>query len=139
MAADAALLWLNIAITSTLLVVFCVAAVFRRASRSTPPKKPPLLLAQTQPLPPPSDPKWAQLETDQAELFSTLGKLTTTVKRLSSRAGMQDVRARGEAREAPPKGTSKAELLRFYGMSGKVGPSFAQAQLELDRDRSTDN
>jgi len=112
-----------------LVLVGCVVAVLRMASRSTPPAK----RQASPPATPPSEAQLATLAADQAELFSTLGKLTTTVKRLSSRAGMQDYRERAATVEAPPIGTSKAELLRHYGMSGKVGPAFAQAQLDLER------
>lgn len=61
--------------------------------------------------------RFAKVEADQAELFSTLSKLTTTVKRLSSRAGMQDVRDR-QGSTVPPIGTPKAELRKFYGVKG---------------------
>lgn len=67
-------------------------------------------------------------------MFSTLEKLTTTVKRISSRQGMRDLRER-EAEDAaapPPPGTSKAALLRYYGLSGKVGPAFARKQMEFE-------
>ena len=80
----------------------------------------------------------ATLVADQAALFSAFEKMALTVKRLSSRAGMRDVRDR-QATEAPPKGTPKAELLRHYGMSGKVGPEFAQAQLRMERERDTEH
>ena len=85
---------------------------------------------------PSSDAALAQLMADQAALYSTLEKLTTTVKRLSSRKGMQDLREREAAPpEAPPVGSDKATLLRHYGMAGKVGPAFAQAQLQLEHRR----
>jgi hypothetical protein len=81
----------------------------------------------------------AQMAADQAALFSTLEKLTTTIKRLSSRAGMQDRRERSkEEREfadqasPPPVGASKTELLRHYGMAGKIGPDFARAQQQYE-------
>lgn len=109
---------------------YALGALKRGSASTRPTKQPPL-----PPPTPPSDTALAQVMADQAELFSTLGKLTTTVKRLSSRQGMQDVRARREAEDsnsAPPVGTSKADLLRYYGMSGKVGPAFAQAQRELE-------
>jgi len=129
MDADAPLfLWLMLTLWP-LAAVCCVVAVSKLASRSTPRAKP----KDSPPQTPLSEAQLATLAADQAELFSTLGKLTTTVKRLSSRAGMQELRERREAPEAPPVGTSKAELLKHYGMSGKVGPAFAQAQLELER------
>jgi hypothetical protein len=63
----------------------------------------------------------ASLQADQAELYATLEKLTTTVKRLSSRAGMQELReqrnghessGRASGQNPPPTGAPKAELLR---------------------------
>jgi predicted secreted protein len=81
---------------------------------------------------PPSESTLAKLAADQAEVFSSLESLATTVKRLSSRRGMQDMRAR---REAEPM--SKAELLRSLNMSGLTGAAFAQRQLQLERERST--
>lgn len=118
-------------ITSLCWLVGCALVAWRWGSRSTPRRK----QADAPPSTPPSEAHLARLEADQAELFSTLEKLTTTVKRLSSRAGMQDVRARSAQAEqaAPPKGAPKADLLRHYGMSGKVGPAFAQAQLDIER------
>ncbi len=47
---------------------------------------------------------------------------------------MRELRER-EAEDAagpPPPGTSKADLLRFYGLSGKVGPAFARKQMEFE-------
>jgi len=142
MNADVLLLLLNTGITLTLLVAYCVAAVLRRDSRSTRPPKQPRSPPPTQLSENPSDLDLAKLAIDQAELFSTLGKLTTTVKRLSSRQGMQDSRARKEngSNSDPPVGTSKAELLRHYGMSGKVGPEFARAQQQFElRDRDNND
>lgn len=131
---NSALLWLLTMQTTLLcsLVVFAVVA-WRRGSRSTRSAKQPT----TPPVTPTSDAVLAQMQADQAALFSTLEKLTTTVKRVSSRAGMRDLREREHAApEAPPVGASKAELLRHYGMSGKIGPAFAQAQLELETSRA---
>jgi len=119
--------WLITLTWSLSLVVGCVRAYFWLASASTPRKK---LREPPQPIPPSA---LAGLQADQAELFSTLEKLTTTVKRLSSRAAMRE-RREGEAEGShPPIGTNKADLLRHYGMSGKVGPAFAQAQLDIER------
>jgi hypothetical protein len=73
----------------------------------------------------------ATLVADQAALFSAFEKMAVTVKRLSSRAGMRDVRDR-QATAAPPEGTSKADLYRHYGFAGKVGPDFARAQQEFE-------
>jgi len=77
---------------------------------------------------PPSETKLAALSADQAELFSTLEKLTTTVKRLSSRSGMQQLRERDPG--PPPPGASKAEVRRYYGFTHD-GPEFAKHQLQL--------
>lgn len=134
--ADSVLLWL-LAMTIALLflVVGCVVAFSSRGSASTRRKK-------SEPEQPPtqiSAAAMAQMAADQAELFSTLEKLTTTVKRLSSRQGMRDIREREAESSAspPPIGTSKADLLRHYGMHGKVGPEFARAQQELELKQRT--
>lgn len=134
---SALLLLLLTSITSTCLAAGCVVALFRRGSASTRRAKPPSSPPET----PPSEAALAALAADQAELFSTLSKLTTTVKRLSSRQGLQDVRAREATAERtdPPRGTPKAELLRHYGMSGKVGPAFAQAQLDIEARNETEH
>jgi hypothetical protein len=126
-----ALLWLLLIVTaSTCLLAWCVLGVWLKGSRSTQSRKSP-------PSPPPiqtSDAALAQLQADQAALFSTLEKLTTTVKRLSSRNAMRERREQ-PAGARPPPGTPKAELLRYYGMAGKTGPAFAQAQMDLDAAR----
>lgn len=118
-------------LTLTSLLAGCAFGAWHMASRST-------RTTKRQPSPPATLPselqsQIASLQADQAASYSTLEKLTTTVKRLSSRQGMRDRRDRDQAEfDDPPKGTSKADLLRHYGMSGKVGPAFAQAQLELE-------
>lgn len=126
-------LWsLITAILLILLLVGCVAACWNRDSPS-------IRRRRSTPEPPSTstlDARIAQVLADQAELFSTLEKLTTTVKRLSSRQGMRD--AREESRSSrdsnpPPVGAAKVDLLRYYGMAGKTGPNFAQAQLDLER------
>lgn len=105
-------------------------AVWKRDSASTPRRKSAAPPEET----PTSDIRTAlaQVQVDQAALFSTLEKLTTTVKRLSSRNGMRELRSERETTEAPPLGASKADLLRHYGMRGKVGPEFARAQQEME-------
>lgn len=80
--------------------------------------------------------KLAQMETDQASLFSTLEKLTTTVKRVSSRQGMRDLRERESAEPRP--GATKVEVLRHYGLAGKVGTDFYQRHLAIERELSGD-
>jgi hypothetical protein len=109
-------------ILSGLAVVASAVACWIAVSRASQLSKSLHALAQT----PPSDVKLAQAMADQAELFSTLEKLTTTVKRLSSRAGMREV----QADEPPPKGASKAELRRYYGFE-RDGPDFARRQMQL--------
>lgn len=135
MALNAAQWLLVTLISSGLLVVGFALASWLGASRSTRGRRPPDLPEPTQnSLDPSVTAALARLEADQAALFSTLEKLTMTVKRLSSRAGMQDLRAeRASSTSEPPEGTSKAELLRHYGMSGKVGPDFAREQLRRER------
>ena len=84
----------------------------------------------------------AQLREEVDSLCSTLEKNSTTVKRLSSRAGMREHRERNQPGSPPPVGTAKADLLRYYGMSGKVGPAFAQAQMSMfpaTREESTEH
>lgn len=119
------LIWL------TLLVVVCVSALCLRAFLFTPRAKPPASPPET-----PSSAlrsEIASVREDVASLQSTLEKNSTTLKRLSSRAGMREIRERRESASAPPQGAPKAELYRHYGMSGKVGPAFAVAQLQLER------
>jgi len=125
---DAALWSLGIAIFSLSVAVCSVLVCWRTGTRCTRALKSlrGLVLTQT------SDAKLSRALADQAELFSTLERLTTTVKRLSSRAGMQDVRARGSQEgEPPPVGTSKAELRRHYGLVGKSAPEIARAQFSM--------
>lgn len=119
----------------TLLLAGFAVAAWSRASASTRRSKQPASPPQT----PPSEIHLATLAADQAELFSTLGKLTTTVKRLSSRQGMQDVRDRRATAEAPALGTSKAELLKHYGLSGATGPTFYQRQMGFEQQQGASN
>lgn len=108
-------------------------------SRSTPPKKQPPSPQVTPDSGTPSVLAALQrLEADQASLSSTLESVVTTTKRLSSRQGMRDLRARRAAAEQPaepPTGASKADLYRYYGMAGKVGPEFAREQMRRERDQ----
>lgn len=116
--------WLIIATLSSACVAALVAAFWTRVSASTrPPKRP-------ESPPPIPNSALASLQADQAELYSQFEKMAVTVKRLSSRHAMRD--RRDSPPDAPPVGTSKADLLRHYGMSGKVGPEFARAQQELE-------
>lgn len=97
-------------ISSLLVAATCVVGYFRLASRFTALAKwaRGLVLTKT------SDAVAAQINADLAESFSTLEKLTTTVKRLSSRHGMQDMRERRSTQGPPPPGASKAELRAYY-------------------------
>src|SRR5262245_39897333 len=100
---------LFLSLTSILLnavIAAFVIASWRRASRSTRPSKQP-----ESPAPIPAS-ELASLQVDQAALFSSLEKLSTTVKRLSSREGMR--RLREEKPSAPPVGAPKRELLKYY-------------------------
>lgn len=75
-----------------------------------------------------------ELEADQVSLSSSYEKVARELKRLNSRAGMREFRAESTQAELPipPVGTSKADLLRHYGMAGKVGPDFARAQMQRE-------
>jgi len=131
MGSNALLLSLATLTLLAFLVAACALVAWKRACRSTrSPKRSP-----SEPPTQSSDAVLAQLMADQASLYSTLEKLTTTVKRLSSRNGMRELRERDENPGEPPVGSDKVTLLRHYGMSGKVGPAFAQAQLSLEARR----
>jgi hypothetical protein len=80
-----------------------------------------------------------ELELEVVSLSSSFEKVTKQLMRLNSRAGMRELREQSSHSEAPPVGAPKADLLKHYGMSGKVGPSFAQAQLELERNSQRSN
>lgn len=124
------LLWIMTVISTSLAVVFAVVA-FRAVSRSTPSRKQP-----PSPPPTPSSEGLLRVQADVAELSSAVESLATTVKRLSSRKGMADLRERRRAEEEqptpPPPGADKGTLYKFYGLSGKAGPAFARAQLDLE-------
>lgn len=131
------LFWLTMTICLTLLTAVSARALWRLGSASTRAAKPPRSQEATPSSPPASE--LASLREDVASLYSVLEKNSTTLKRLSSRQGMRDLREReqseGGPSTPPPVGASKAEMLRYYGMSGKVGPAFAQAQLEFEQRR----
>jgi len=116
------LLWFSV-LTSTssmLLSVACAAVSSRLALRATRALK----------RKPPSELILAKLATDQAEVFSSLESLATTVKRMSSRHAMQARRSNQAVNEPPPPGTPKAELRRYYGFK-QDGPDFARRQLSV--------
>jgi len=132
---NSALPWLlTMAIASLPWGVAFAVRSWRAASRSTQrPKSPPSPEGT-----PVSRGEFAKLEADVGELFSALSKNSTTLRRLSSRAGMEDVRARQAAppsATAPPLGASKVELRRFYGLEGKSPREIAQQQLKLVANR----
>jgi len=114
--------WFSLAtsILSLSLVAVCVGVCSRLASRCTRALK----------RRPPSESILNQLAVDQAGLSSALQSMATTVKRLSSRHGMQDLRSRQVASEPPPPGASKSEIRKFYGFT-QDGPEFARRQLQL--------
>jgi len=113
-----------IMITSICSLAMCALAVWSMASRSTRSTKRPNSPEATH------SSAIAALQADQAALFSTLEKLTTTVKRLSSRQGMRDGRAEPEV---PPVGTPKQKLREFYGLTGKSPAQVAAEQFERER------
>jgi len=106
-----------------------VAARWRWASPATRPKNAKPLPAPT----PPSEGTLAQMQADQVALFSAVEKIANTVKRISSRHAMQETRAQ----DSQELTGSKADMLRKLGMAGKVGPQFAQAQLEYEANQRT--
>lgn len=127
---------LGITMASAFWLVARARGSSRRASRATTPES---QLASLDPTLQELRRRLSTVEADQVDLSSSQEKLHTTVKRLTSRAGMQELRERRSHSSPPPVGTSKADLLRHYGMSGKIGPAFAQAQLELERDTQRTN
>jgi len=132
-------LWLLVTvILLPLLAVVFALACWLVASRSTPSRK---SKPSTEPTPI-SDAGLARVQADQAELFSTLEKLTTTVKRLSSRAGMEDLRERRKGETSghststtPPLGVSKADLWRHYMPGASAGPEFAKRQQQIESEQ----
>jgi len=117
--------WLQLftILSSLLLSAGCVVACSRLASRC-------IHAAKRRST---SDSTLARLETDQAELSSSLASLAKTVKRLSSRYGMQEHRSGLAATDVPPTGTPKSELRRHYGLAGKTASQIASDQLKIVR------
>lgn len=103
-------------ILSVSAVAWCARASSVSASRCTALEKLVRELVTT----PPSDAKLAALSADLAESFSTLEKLTTTVRRLSSRHGMEEMRARRSTQGPPPPGAGKAELRSYAMRTGQL-------------------
>jgi len=100
------LLWcsLGISCVSICLAAACAIASLRLASRFT------RVLSRK----PPSESTLSKLAIDQAALFSQLDSLATTVKRLSSRRGMAELR---ESRANPAPETK--EEFRKRMLAGK--------------------
>lgn len=107
----AALFLLVTAILSGSLGVVCALVYLRAGFRSTPSRK-----SRAEPLTPASDERLAKVEAEQAQLWSTLESLTTTLKRISSRRAMANLRGTPSGDEPPPPGTSKQDLRKFYGL-----------------------
>jgi len=119
-------LWSQVILISSLLLAALSAIVsFRVASRSTQQRN----WLRRQVLTQTSDAHYAKLRAEMLELCVALEKTNTTVKRLSSRAGMADVRER-RANEPPPLGTPKAQLRLHYGLLGKTPQEIAKIQLQ---------
>lgn len=135
MANDAPLWSLCISITSIFLSAICAIACWSAVSRCT---RLMSALREVQRTPT-SAARFETLEAEQAEFASSLQKLSSTVKRLSSRYGMADLRERRSADqdEEPPVGASKATLRlwaqRKVGAPIGAGPDFARQQLKLER------
>lgn len=71
----------------------------------------------------------AEMCAEVASLSSSFEKVARLQSRLNSRAGMRELRERDRV-AAPPPGTSKSELRRFYGLT-RDGPDFARRQLSI--------
>ena len=126
---NALLCLLTTLITSLCWLAGSAVARWRRDLRSTRARKPP---PSAEPNPNSVESRLAQVEADQASLFSTLGKLTTTVKRVSSRAGMQELRGEGRGDRPPPPGSPKHVVREYYRARGIVaGPREVQQRLGL--------
>lgn len=112
---------LTMSILSLLVAVACVGRCLSLASRVT----------RALNRKPPSESTLSKVVADVADLNSSFQSLARTLKRLSSRHGMQELREHRATAEAPPPiGTSKAELRRYYGLQAS-GPEFAKRQLSI--------
>jgi len=102
---------LTIEILCTLLAVICAGVCLRLASRSARMQK-----------------RMRDVESEMSELNLSFETLLESHKRLRSRAGMRELRAR----EAPVAVESKADVRRrLFG--GATGPAFAKAQIDASR------
>ena len=126
MGSDALPYLLTMAITSLFWLAGSALVRSRRVSRST---RAPKSTASSEPNPDSVESRLARVEADQASLFSTLEKLTTTVKRVSSRQGMRDLREREDA--APGPNATKAEVRAYY-LRGKSHADVARMIVNND-------
>lgn len=118
-------LWLLI----TLITLICSIAAFalgrwKRGSAST---RSPRQTRSPEETPTSLEARFATMQADQLALCSALEKIHVTLAKMDQR---QNMRAR-RATSVEPE--SKADLLARLGLTGKMGPQFARAQLELDR------
>lgn len=103
-------------ILSTLLCASCAAVAWKQASTCYRLRK-----------------RVHELELSTADLNSTLENLLDSHKRLRSREGMKELRARRSGQKTVE---TKAELLQRLGLAGKAGPDFARAQLSINANDS---
>ncbi len=118
---DAVLLYAITATLWTSQVVLSVALYSKLVSRFTGLQK----WARSQLMTPPSDAKLNELLADQVALSSALASVGKTVKRLSSRSGMEELRAERKS-AAPPPGASKEEVRKYYGLNGLTSAEIAR-------------
>ena len=132
--ADVTVPWsLFIAIMSLCFAASCAVASWLAVSRSTRLTNALRERLQT----PTSESRFATMEAEQAAFASSLQKLSSTVKRLSSRYGMAELRERRSEEEPPPVGAPKAQIrlwaARKIGAPIGQGPESARAQLRFER------
>lgn len=126
-----ALLWCSLltSLLSILVAVGCVARCLSLASRVT----------RALNRKPPSASTLSKVVADVAELNSSFQSLARTLKRLSSRHGMAELREeRANHSGPPPIGTPKPMLRQYYGLT-QSGPEFARRQLQLVPPNKQDN
>lgn len=110
---DAALLLLITSTLSICLAVFSVVRCSKLASRFIELRR----WVRSQITTPPSDAKLNALLADQVALSSALQSVGKTVKRMSSRSGMDELRA--ERKNGPPPLGNKAAAKAYY-LNGKT-------------------
>lgn len=119
-------------ILATALGACCVVVSWRWGSASTRPKKQPASEPAT-----PISGRMDRLEADQVELSSNVEKLLVSMKRLTSRAAVQDHRARQSDADSDPDQAApqdrKAALYRKYGLAGKTAREIAAMAMEKVR------